>query len=216
MLDGGSRTLHNIRILLVEDHIMVRQSIRAFLESSGMEVIAETGSGREAIQLAIELSPQLILMDIHLPDMNGIEATRQIRNLNRKTLIIALTAYRERAYQRAMMDAGASAFVAKTAELEELVTIITKVLAQGDDDLLIKPGTVSDEVYLTERELEVLRCAARGWINKQIGGYLNISSRTVQVHLQAVYQKLGVSTRTEAAARALTLGIIGIMSEDET
>ncbi|MBK8032967.1 MAG: response regulator transcription factor [Anaerolineae bacterium] len=195
------------RLLLVEDHVLVRQSIRAFLEGANFEVVGEASSGAEAVQLATDLQPDLIIMDVHLPEMSGIEATRRIRRALPDVRVVALTAYNEKAYQRAFSEAGADGFVLKTSEFSELLKVIQTVIAAPRDGAMTVPQPESASP-LTERELEVLVCAARGWTNKQIGVHLNISDRTVQVHLQAIYQKLDVTNRTEMVLRALTLGII--------
>lgn len=193
------------RLLLAEDHVLVRQSIRAFLENAGFTVVGEAGTGVEAVTLAHALRPDVIVMDIHLPEMNGIEATRRIRRQHPDLRIVALTAYNEKAYQRALSDAGADAFVLKTAEFSELLSVIQRVIAARP----APPQPLPPSAYLlTERETEVLACARRGWTNKQIGLHLGISDRTVQVHLQAIYQKLGVTNRTEAVLRGLTLNLI--------
>ncbi|MBL8130927.1 MAG: response regulator transcription factor [Anaerolineae bacterium] len=198
------------RLLLVEDHVLVRQSIRAFLTGAGLEVVGEATTGEEAVQLARDLKPDLVVMDIHLPEMNGIEATRRIRRQQPAVRVIALTAYNEKAYQRALIDAGADAFVLKTAELSELLDVIRSVLSsEGSTSPAVQPTTAGAAGSpLTERETEVLICTARGWTNKQIGGHLSISDRTVQVHLQTIYHKLDVTNRTEAVLRAITLGMI--------
>lgn len=189
-------------LLLVEDHILVRQSIRAFLENAGITVIGEAGDGAEAVRLAHELKPDIVLMDLRLPVMNGIEASRRIRQNAPDIHLIALTAYNEKAYQRAMTDIGADAFVLKTAEFADLLNVIQQVMAAD---------TPSSDValsILTRRENEVLQCAAQGWTNKQIGAHLTISDRTVQVHLQAIYHKLGVNNRTEAVLQGLKRKLI--------
>lgn len=197
------------RLLLVEDHVLVRQSIRAFLQGAAFEVVGEASTGSEALQLALALQPDLIIMDLHLPEMSGIEATRQIRRLCPNIRVIALTAYNEKAYQRALREAGADGFVLKTAEFSELVQVIRQVIDSGESTVMMAQVVPSDTNNpLTERELEVLVCAARGWPNKQIGAHLEISDRTVQVHLQAIYQKLNVTNRTEAVLRAMVLGIV--------
>lgn len=198
-----------IRLLLVEDHVLVRQSIRAFLQGAAFEVVGEASTGSEALQLALELQPDLIIMDVHLPEMSGIEATRQIRCQCPNIRIIALTAYNEKAYQRALREAGADSFVLKTAEFAELVHVIRHVMDSGESTVMMPQVVPADtNNSLTERELEVLVCVARGWPNKQIGSHLEISDRTVQVHLQAIYLKLNVKNRTEAVLRALILGIV--------
>lgn len=195
------------RLLLAEDHVLVRQSIRAFLENAGFSVVGEARTGLEAVALAQTLQPNVIVMDIHLPEMNGIEAARRIRQQNPDVRVIALTAYNEKAYQRALKEAGADGFVLKTAEFAELLRAIQRALDNQASASSARP--VHKPAYpLTERELEVLMCAKRGWTNKQIGAQLGISDRTVQVHLQAIYHKLGVTNRTEAVLRGMTLNLI--------
>jgi DNA-binding NarL/FixJ family response regulator len=196
------------RLMLVEDHILVRQSIRTFLENAAFTIIGEASTGHEAVQMALELKPELVIMDIHLPAMNGIEATRSIRRHCPDVRVIALTAYNEQAYYRALSDAGVSGFVLKTAESAELLDMIERVLGDEQRPPPTSPAAQTTPSLLTERELEVLACAARGWTNKQIGMHLKISDRTVQVHLQAIYEKMQVANRTEAVLRALALGML--------
>lgn len=197
------------RLLLAEDHVLVRQSIRAFLEGEALEVVGEAGTGADALEQAVRLQPDVVIMDVHLPEMNGIEATRRIRQQCPNIRVIALTAYNEKAYQRALSEAGAADFVLKTAEFSELLTVIRRVLGE-EQTAAAPPQPTRTEAHhtLTAREQEVLTCAARGWTNKQIGSHLGISDRTVQVHLQTIFQKLDVTNRTEMVLRALTLGII--------
>ncbi|MDX2137763.1 MAG: response regulator transcription factor [Chloroflexota bacterium] len=199
------------RLMLVEDHILVRQSIRAFLENAGFTIIGEASTGHEALEMAIAYKPDLIIMDIHLPEMNGIEATQHIRRHSPDIRIIALTAYNEKAYYRALSNVGIDGFVLKTAELSELLEAIRRVLA---DEKTRLPALATPQPLLTERELQVLTCAGYGWTNKQIGIHLKISDRTVQVHLHTIYEKLQVANRTEAVLHALSLGIIVPMERD--
>lgn len=203
------------RLLLVEDHILVRQSIRAFLEEAGFVVIGEAGNGVEALQLIRELHPEVVLLDIHLPEMNGIETARQIRQQWVDIRIIVLTAYNETVYQRALKAIGIHDFVLKTAEFSELLERIKNVMrmplnAPADAPLELCENA---DYRLTEREIEVLRGAAQGWTNKQIGVQLDISARTVQVHLHTIYQKLNVANRTEAVLRAIALNLIPRIDE---
>lgn len=190
------------RVLLVEDHVLVRQSISAYLSSAGLIVVGEAGDGLEAVTLAQQLQPDVVVMDVHLPGINGVEATRRILAQCPQTRVVALTAYNEAAYHRALTEIGAAAFVLKTAELSVLLAAIQQVTGQPT----LRP--TAPPITLTEREQQVLLCAARGWTNKQIGSHLGISDRTAQVHLQAIYQKLNVTNRTEAVLRGLSLNLI--------
>jgi DNA-binding NarL/FixJ family response regulator len=208
------------RVLLAEDHAIVRQGTRLYLESVGVEVVGEATNGREAVEMARRLTPDIVVMDIHMPELSGVEATRRIRHDNEAVRVLALTAYNDPAYVHALLDAGADGFILKTAELAELVKAIHEVAtghtafdagmrekAEQSNDLNVVEG-------LTNREIDVLTAAARGLTNKQIGGILFISDRTVQGHLQNIYQKLNVTTRTEAVTTALAHGLI-VLSEDE-
>lgn len=203
------------RLLLVEDHVLVRESIRAFLREASFEVVGEASTGVEAVQLAEELQPDLVIMDIHLPEMSGIEATRRIRQTSPNIRVLALTAYNEQAYQRALTSAGASGFVLKTAALSDLLDEIRRALSEKAKARAheVDPAAEMPEYQLTQREHEVLTCTARGWTNKQIGAHLNISDRTVQVHLQMIYQKLNATSRTEAVSRAIALSLISPVDE---
>lgn len=195
------------RLLLVEDHVLVRQSIRAFLESASFEIVGEATTGTEAVEMATTLQPEIVVIDLHLPEMNGIEATRRICKACKDVRVVALTAYNEPAYIRALKKAGAHGFVLKSADLSELLNTIHNSFRGRivvDDDVVID----REDIQLTNRELEVLTSAARGWTNKQIGTHLNISDRTVQVHLQTIYQKLNASSRTDAVSRGISLGLI--------
>lgn len=205
-----------VSVLLVEDHKVVRHGTRLYLESEGIDVIGEATNGREAVAMARDLKPDVIIMDIHLPELTGVEATRRIRHENDEIRILVLTAYSEPSYIHALLDAGADGFVLKTAELSELLRALKEVVMGRkafDADALAKvvrhqqesPGLIEG---LTDREIEVLKQAGHGLTNKEIGSQLFISDRTVQGHLKNIYQKLGVTTRTEAVALALRQGII--------
>lgn len=205
-----------MKVLLAEDHKMVRQGTRLYLESMGIEVVGEATNGREAIELAGQLQPELVVMDIHLPELTGVEATRRIRHDYPDIRILVLTAYDEPAYVHALLDAGADGFILKTAELSELYKALnevavgrkvfdTTVLARAEKHIADMPTQIEG---LTDRELEVLSHAGFGKTNKEIGKVLFISDRTVQGHLKNIYQKFGVTTRTEAVAIALQHGFI--------
>lgn len=204
------------RVLLVEDHNLVRQGTRLYLESQGVDIIGEATNGREAVQMARELKPDVVIMDIHLPELTGVEATRRIRHDNDAVRILVLTAYNDPAYVNALIEAGADGYILKTAELSELHKALLEVAAGRtayDDSLMQKANLQKADLPaqiegLTDREIEVLAEAGHGSTNKEIGKRLFISDRTVQGHLKNIYEKLGVTTRTEAVALALKHGII--------
>ncbi|MFW5709342.1 MAG: response regulator [Chloroflexota bacterium] len=208
-----------LRVLLVEDHKVVRQGTRLFLETMGLNIIGEATTGTEAIQLARTLQPHIIVMDINLPELTGIEATRRIRGENKEVRILILTAYDDPAYIHALVESGADGYILKTADLAQLYDAIQNVAAgqQAFDARTLNRARQFDEAqpveYLTNREIDILRQARHGLTNKQIGRLLHISDRTVQGHLQNIYQKLNVSSRTEAVTRALQLGLIPLDEE---
>jgi DNA-binding NarL/FixJ family response regulator len=204
-----------VRVLLAEDHHIVRQGTRLYLESQGVDVVGEATNGREAVEMARELKPDVVVMDIHMPELTGVEATRRIRHDCDDVRVLVLTAYDEPAYAHALLDAGADGFVLKTAELSQLLQAVREVAVGRrvfDAETLKRAArhaeTQSLVEGLTDREIDVLRQAAQGLTNKQIGKVLFISDRTVQGHLKNIYQKLGVTTRTEAVSTALKQGLI--------
>lgn len=204
-----------MKVLLAEDHQMVRQGTRMFLETMGVEVLGEATDGEAAVKLASELQPDVVIMDIHMPGLTGIEATRRIRHESEDVRVLVLTAYDNPTYVRALLEAGADGFVLKTAAFTELYKALQEVAvgrSAFDPALLQKARAKPESDYfeaLSEREIEVLQQAAYGLTNKQIGELLFISDRTVQGHLQKIYRKLNVTTRTEAVTAALGLGMIG-------
>lgn len=205
-----------MRVLLAEDHKLVRQGTRLYLEKIGVQVVGEATTGREAVELARQLLPDVVIMDIHLPELTGIEATRRIRHELPEVRVLVLSAYDDAAYVHSLIEAGADGYVLKTAELSELEKALREVAigrTSFSDALMQKATDYAADARLmteglTEREREVLTQAARGLTNKQIGSLLFISDRTVQGHLQNIYQKLGVTTRTEAVTLSLSRGLI--------
>jgi DNA-binding NarL/FixJ family response regulator len=215
---------NGIRVLLADDHVLVRQGIRQFLEDEGdIEVVAEANDGAEAIRLIQEHQPEVVVLDIRMPEMTGIEATRRIKIQFPHVRVLILTAYDDDPYVFALLQAGADGYVLKTASADELVhavrtvhagqsalspEITSKVVRQMASG---KPAGAAEQVEtLTERELDVLRLATQGKTNRAIGSELTISHRTVQGHLASIYGKLGVSSRTEAVTEALRRGWIVI------
>jgi len=206
-------------VLLADDHKIVRQGTKLYLESLGIDVVGEATNGHEAVVMACRLEPDVVVMDIHMPELTGIEATRRIRHDADDVRVLVLTAYDNPAYIHALLEAGADGFVLKTAELSELYKSIEEV-ALGrrafSEETLKKAEQYKDQHIieaLTEREIDVLTQAAKGLTNKQIGQELFISDRTVQGHLQNIYQKFDVTTRTEAVSLALQQGFIAMVEE---
>ncbi len=204
-----------IQILLADDHKIVRQGTRQLLEQfEDLSVVAETSNGEEALRLCGQLRPHVVVMDIHMPGMNGLEATRAIRSQFPDTQVVILSGYDDDRYVFPSLDAGAAGYVLKTASGEDLANAI-RAVSRGDIVLdrqisakvrsrLAQPrrnGTAAEG--LTERETDVLRAVAQGKSNKEIGELLNITTNTVQVHLRNIFGKLGVSDRTEAVAYAI-------------
>jgi DNA-binding NarL/FixJ family response regulator len=211
-----------IPVLLADDHAVVRKGIREFLEEDGqIEVVAEASDGHEAMRLAALHLPAVAVLDIQMPGLTGIEVTRQIKSTYPQMRVLILTAYDDDPYVFALLRAGADGYVLKNADSADLVRAVKSVAAGGkvlDPAIAAKvvaqattgrPAAAQGQIEpLSDRELEVLRLAGKGYTNKAIGGELNISDRTVQGHLAAIYGKLGVSSRTEAVTRALKLGWI--------
>ena len=206
-----------IRVVIADDHNIVRMGIRDLLtEESDIEVVGEARNGNSAVDLALAQRPDVVVMDINMPELSGVEATRQIRQAAPEVRVLALTSYTDDPYIYGLLDAGASGYILKTAESHEIIRAV-RATAIGQSVLdpavaprllarLSKPSANGD--VLSERELDVLRLAARGLTNKQIGADLQISDRTVQNHLANVYGKLGVASRTEAVTAALQRGLI--------
>lgn len=208
------------RVLLADDHKIVRQGTKLYLESMGIEVVGEATNGNEAVEMAFRLQPDVVVMDVHMPELTGIEATRRIRHDTDDVRVLVLTAYDNAAYIHALLDAGADGFVLKTSEFAELFKALQEVALgrRAFDEATLEKAKQHKSDHnmedLTERELDVLTQAAKGLTNKQIGQALFISDRTVQGHLQNIYHKFGVTTRTEAVSLALQHGLIATGEEN--
>lgn len=216
----GTNRAEPIRVVIAEDHTLVREGTRQLLERRGIEVIGEAANGEEAVELARKLMPDLVLMDVSMPKLNGIEATRIIKERQPSVAVLVLTAYDDDQYVFALLQAGAAGYILKDAHGEE---VVSAVMAVANGESVLAPSiarkvltrftsrqstTVTTPDALTDREMEVLRMAARGLSNKNIAEQLHLSSRTVQVHLSAIFTKFGVASRTEAVLHALKTGII--------
>ena len=213
--------MDNIRILLVEDHAVVRQGTRQLLErEQDLEVIGEASDGEEAVRLAAQLKPDVIIMDVAMPKLGGIEATKQIKALLPSVAVLILTSYDYDEYIFSLLEAGAAGYLLKSVSGDELIdairavntgepvlhpVVIRKLMAR----FRIPAATPAEPrplELLTEREMEVLGLAAKGMGNKDIGEALFISVRTVQAHLRSVFNKLGVGSRSEAVLYGLKRG----------
>ncbi|MGE5375369.1 MAG: response regulator [Bacteroidota bacterium] len=219
MPKSQTKSKDKIRILLADDHNIVRAGVRQLLESADdLQVIAEAGDGEEAKTLIQQHRPDVAVLDIQMPKASGIEVTRWVRSQIPEVGVLILTAYDDDPYVMAVLQAGANGYVLKTGREEELIQAVRDVnegksaldpritrklmenLFKGPDKNIVEP--------LTDRELDVLRLAARGFTNKAIGVQLSISDRTVQGHLAHIFAKLQANSRTEAVMRAVSLGLI--------
>jgi DNA-binding NarL/FixJ family response regulator len=214
----------NIKVLLADDHAVVRQGTRELLDrEEGIDVIAEASDGKEAVQKAIRGRPDVVVMDFAMPELNGIEATRQIKAVAPGITILVLTAYDSDQYIFAFLEAGAAGYLLKDVQVDELIDAIRAVHA-GESILhpaiarkvisrFARPGAQARTIHapldqLTDRELEVLKVAAKGMSNREIAQELSISVRTVQTHLTNIFNKMGVGSRTEAVVHALRKNLI--------
>jgi len=212
--------MEKIRILFAEDHLVLRQSVCAFLQrEKDLIVVGEAGDGEEAVQLAGELTPDVIIMDISMPKLNGIEATKQIKAFQPLATILMLTAYDYDQYVSALLEAGAAGYLLKDVSASQLIdgiravhrgesvlhpVIARKVLERFKrSEGYVQEGALS---LLTQREMDVLTKAAKGLSNKDIAQELFLSVHTVESHLQGIFNKFGVGSRIEAVIQALKRG----------
>ncbi len=212
-----------IRILIVDDHEMVRNGLSVMMErEADFTVVGEAQNGKEAVEMVGKLHPDVVLMDLRMPEMDGVEAMRQIRATQDDVKFLVLTTYDSDEYIFDAIEAGAKGYLLKDASREELFRAV-RTVHRGES--LIEPGVVSrvldrltelshraaqgpDPLALSEREVEVLQLMAKGSANKQIASDLSITESTVKTHVANIFQKLEVSHRTEAVTKAMSQGII--------
>lgn len=213
--------MESIRILITDDHLIVREGLRLILETAeGFEVVGEAADGAECLRLIANLNPDVVLMDLQMPGMDGITAINHLRREHPEVAIVILTTFNEDEMMLRGLKAGALGYLLKDTDRRTLLDTIT---AAARGETLLKPeilsrvlalkeapaAPVKDDSPLTERELEVLRLAAQGERNKEIAYKLGISERTVKAHLTSVYAKFGVDSRAAAVAIATQNGLLG-------
>ncbi len=213
-----------IRVLLADDHAMIRQGLRALIEKEdGMSVAAEAEDGRRAVELTAELAPDVVVMDVGMPNLNGIEATRRIIEADSDVKVLALSMHSDKRFVKEMFFAGASGYLLKDSAFQELVLAIRTLassrtyLSPGVTDAVIKdfvnrPVEIEGSVFsvLTGRQREVLQLTAEGMSTKDIAAQLRVSVKTVESHRQKVMAKLDVHSIAELTKYAVREGLTSI------
>ena len=210
----------SIRVVLGDDHTLVRQGLRRAIEqTSDLEVVGEASTGTEILRLVKEVEPDVVVLDIRMPEMDGIEAARHLTGDRPETGVVMLTAFDDRHFVVEAVRAGAKGYVLKTRDADHLLRTV-RLVHEGNmvidpelvvavaDELTAAKGSARAPETLTERELEILQLLAFGYTNREIGERLFISPDTVKTHLEHVYQKLGASDRTAAVAEAMRRQLI--------
>jgi two-component system response regulator NreC len=220
-VEKGDMSMSKARVLLVEDHVVVRQGLKAlFADEPDVEIVGEADDGRAALRYVSELQPDVVLIDISMPGMNGIEATRQIRQNYPDVKVVILSMHSNEEYVFQVLRVGASGYVLKQSDSSEVLTAIRAALAGGSflsppisraviDDYVRRAearGQGNDLDLLTPREREVLQLLAEGLSNREIAEQLSISVKTVETHRSNMMSKLGVSSKTELVKYALRKG----------
>ncbi|WP_261663094.1 response regulator transcription factor [Deinococcus sp. Marseille-Q6407] len=209
-----------IRVLLVDDHALFRQGLKSLLESEGMRVIGEAANGREALRFAADTHPDVILMDIQMPELDGVKATQNILEIDPSAKVIMITMYRQDRYVFEAVKAGARGYILKDADSTTLLDAIRRVAAgeallNSDmaqnvlDDFRDKREELPQEKHndLNERETMILKLLAQGFSNQDIALRLDISEKTVRNRLSEIFTKLQLNNRTQAALYAIREGI---------
>jgi DNA-binding NarL/FixJ family response regulator len=209
-----------IRVLLVDDHAVVREGLRAFLElQDGIEVAGEAADGEESVDAAVRLQPDVVLMDLVMPRLDGVAAMRALRERVPQARVIVLTSFLDDDKLMPALRAGAAGYLLKNAEPQELAravrkahageTLLDPAVAARLVEALAGPGEAEPLDRLTPREREVLELIGRGFANKRIAQELGVSEKTVKTHVGHVLAKLGVNDRTQAAVVAVRAGLVG-------
>ena len=214
-----------VKIILADDHPLLLKSLRDLLVKEGdLEVVAEAGDGEEAVRLAIEMQPDIVIMDISMPNMNGLEATRQIKERCPNIAVLVLTVHTDDDSILDILQAGAAGYLVKSVYSDEVIHSVRAVL--GGEMVLspligqrllkhaarypMKPVPLGTGEKLSIRELEILKLTARGMSNKDIASTLGINIRTVKAHLGEIFSKMGVASRTEAVIVGIRTNILSL------
>jgi two-component system response regulator NreC len=215
--------MKKLRILLADDHVVMRTGLRALLERQpNLEVVGETANGRETIELAASLKPDVVVMDVGMPDLNGIEATKAIVTQRRVTAVIVLSMHADESYVMRALKAGARAYLLKDSAAADLIGAIeavsqgksffspkvSRILAEDYVRVLKQKGAVDSYDLLTSREQQILQLLAEGKANKEVATTLNISPYTVETHRSHILQKLNLHNPAELVLYAVRKGII--------
>jgi DNA-binding NarL/FixJ family response regulator len=214
---------NEISLVIADDHPMVRAGLRSMLSDSRIRIVGEASNGREALEMVLKFKPKVILMDIRMPDVDGIQALEAIKAEKLDTRVVMVTTYRSTAYLLRSLSAGAAGFVLKDISREELLAAVYSV-AQGTS--LVDSQFLQDVLRnlesaektkespedlvepLTAREMDILRLMVEGLTNQAIGDVLGLSAGTVKGYAQTVMHKLGTTDRTQAAVKAIRLGLV--------
>jgi len=217
-----------IKVLIADDHPLLREALRHALDNEeDMEVVAEAANGEEAVKLTSTLKPHIVVMDIVMPKLNGIEATKKIKEIAPDTAILILTAYDDDEYVLGLLDAGAAGYILKSARGRDLVGAI-RAINSGESVLhpniiarLLKRAMMTPvkenkaQELLSERESEILRLVTTGMSNKEIAEKLFLSQRTVKAHLTNIFNKLNVASRSEAIVKGLQWGLVTLENTED-
>jgi DNA-binding NarL/FixJ family response regulator len=208
-----------LTVLLVDDHTMLRQGLRRGLEAEGINVVGEAGEGETAVRLALELRPDVVIMDVSMPNVDGIEATRRLMKADGRQRVVMLTMHMDRSLIDLALRAGAVGYLTKDCSIQEVVQAIQ--LATNGDTVLsphlaelmldeARGKQAADEPMISPREEEVLQLVVDGLGTAEIAERLYISQKTVKNHLASIYEKLDANDRTQAVLTAVRMGIVRI------
>jgi DNA-binding NarL/FixJ family response regulator len=198
----------NIRIVLADDHPVMRSGIRTLMEvEADFNVVGEAANGLEALRLVELLKPDVLLLDMEMPGLSGVEVARRIRDQGLPVYVLALSAYDDRAYITGLLESGASGYITKEKPPQMIVEAV-RAVARGEGRWFIQP-VQRDALPVTDREQAVLRLMARGMTNQEIAAQLYISENTVRNHIGRIYRRLGVKSWREAVAWAWQHGLMG-------